>query len=134
MRVKFQVFGSSVIPRPSGGACFRWPTIIVLLVLSLVIAGCGTATPEPTPPAMVPSQVSPLPASGVQPTPSAEAPSQVSPLPTPAVQPTPSAEAPSQVSPLPTPTSELAPALGTAPFQLVLLHTNDNWGETEPCG
>jgi predicted small lipoprotein YifL len=114
MRVKFQVFGSSVIPRPSGGACFRWPTIIVLLVLSLVIAGCGTATPEPTPPAMVPSQVSPLPASGVQPTPSAEA--------------------PSQVSPLPTPTSELAPALGTAPFQLVLLHTNDNWGETEPCG
>lgn len=22
----------------------------------------------------------------------------------------------------------------SAPFDLVVLHTNDNWGETEPCG
>jgi hypothetical protein len=42
----------------------------------------------------------------------------------------------SQVSPLtaealaPTPT--LAPTPG--PIQLTILHTNDNWGETEPCG
>jgi len=42
----------------------------------------------------------------------------------------------SQVSPLtvatltPTPASTPTPA----PIQLVVLHTNDNWGETEPCG
>jgi len=35
-----------------------------------------------------------------------------------------------QVSPLPTPRS--APA--REPLDLVVLHTNDNWGETEPCG
>jgi hypothetical protein len=35
-----------------------------------------------------------------------------------------------QLSPLPTPTSEPAPK----PIELVVLHTNDNWGETEPCG
>lgn len=29
-------------------------------------------------------------------------------------------------SPMPTPTPES--------LQLVVLHTNDNWGETEPCG
>jgi hypothetical protein len=28
--------------------------------------------------------------------------------------------------PTPTPTAE--------PMQMVILHTNDNWGETEPCG
>jgi hypothetical protein len=45
-------------------------------------------------------------------------------------------------SPLPTLTSRAVPtpaATATvgeipAPSQLVVLHTNDNWGETEPCG
>jgi len=37
-----------------------------------------------------------------------------------------------QLSPLsgPTPTPVPVPE----PIQLVVLHTNDNWGETEPCG
>jgi hypothetical protein len=35
-----------------------------------------------------------------------------------------------QLSPLPTPSNEPA----QASLELVVLHTNDNWGETEPCG
>ena len=43
-----------------------------------------------------------------------------------------------QVSPLPlktespVPTPRLTPTAGA--LQLVVLHTNDNWGATEPCG
>lgn len=40
--------------------------------------------------------------------------------------PTASAEATTAILPSPSPTR--------APVQLVVLHTNDNWGETEPCG
>lgn len=32
------------------------------------------------------------------------------------------------------PTSIPTPVPTRAPSQLVILHTNDNWGETEPCG
>lgn len=44
-----------------------------------------------------------------------------------------------QVSPLPaptfTPTVLPTPTFAaTKPMQLVVLHTNDNWGATEPCG
>ena len=35
-------------------------------------------------------------------------------------------------TPLPTGTPALSPT--RKPIQLVVLHTNDNWGETEPCG
>jgi 2',3'-cyclic-nucleotide 2'-phosphodiesterase (5'-nucleotidase family) len=50
-------------------------------------------------------------------------------------------EADSQVSPL-APASPLLPTVtmaptatpAPAPIQLTILHTNDNWGETEPCG
>jgi hypothetical protein len=41
-------------------------------------------------------------------------------------------------SPVPTstpvPTQPPTPLPTRAPLQLVVLHTNDNWGETEPCG
>ena len=37
-------------------------------------------------------------------------------------------------SPLATPTTSLAPTRVRAPLELTVLHTNDNWGETEPCG
>ncbi|MBN1136764.1 MAG: hypothetical protein JXM73_09260 [Anaerolineae bacterium] len=41
-------------------------------------------------------------------------------------------------SPLPSPTAvptpTPVPTLTPAPIQLTVLHTNDNWGETEPCG
>jgi hypothetical protein len=54
-------------------------------------------------------------------------------------------EADSQVSPLAppvtlAPTATLPPTLAPTatlppvPIQLTILHTNDNWGETEPCG
>jgi len=36
------------------------------------------------------------------------------------------------LTPLPTPVPTPTPT--PAPLQLVVLHTNDNWGETEPCG
>jgi len=94
--------------------------IACLLALSVVIMGCGTTTPEARPSAVALSQVSPLPTLESEPTP------------------TPTPAALSQVSPLPTPASELAPTLTPAStlasIQLVVLHTNDNWGETEPCG
>ena len=32
------------------------------------------------------------------------------------------------------PTDTPEPAITPARLQLVILHTNDNWGETEPCG
>ena len=46
-------------------------------------------------------------------------------------------EAPSTtvpVVPTETPTDTPEPTATPAPLQLVVLHTNDNWGETEPCG
>jgi 2',3'-cyclic-nucleotide 2'-phosphodiesterase (5'-nucleotidase family) len=80
--------------------------VAVLMFLSLV-AGCGGATPEAD------SQLSPV------------ADAQTSPLvPTRALAPT------VMLSPTPVPTAT-PPA---APVQLTILHTNDNWGETEPCG
>ena len=36
--------------------------------------------------------------------------------------------------PTDTPTDTPQPTATPAPLQLVVLHTNDNWGETEPCG
>jgi hypothetical protein len=33
-----------------------------------------------------------------------------------------------------TPVSALVSEPTPTPFRLVVLHTNDNWGETEPCG
>jgi hypothetical protein len=152
MRTKCLVARSSPVSSRPGGALCRLGRVVCLLALSLVVAGCGTVAPGPTlsavvpsqvspvprppseltPSAVAPSQVSPLPTPALQPSPSAFAPSQVSPLPTPVLQPSPSAVVPSQVSPLPTPTPE--PAAAPAPNQLLVLHTNDNWGATEPCG
>jgi hypothetical protein len=132
MRTKCLVARSSPVSSRPGGALCRLGRVVCLLALSLVMAGCGTVAPGPTLSAVVPSQVSPVPRPTSELTPSAVAPSQVSPLPTPALQPSPSAAASSQVSPLPTPTPELASA--PAPNRLLVLHTNDNWGATEPCG
>ena len=47
---------------------------------------------------------------------------------------------PQQVSPVatstavPTATYVPTPTATAGPVQMVILHTNDNWGETEPCG
>lgn len=34
----------------------------------------------------------------------------------------------------PTATAMALPTATSSPLELVVLHTNDNWGETEPCG
>lgn len=85
------------------------------LVLLILVTGCGASLNESTtllsPPATAsaaPSATSPL-----------AAPTRV--LATPTERPT---------SALPTATV----ALGVEPTQAVVLVTNDNWGETEPCG
>jgi hypothetical protein len=90
-----------------------WPSLVCVLILSLGVAGCGVVTQEAD------WQTSPL-ETGGQTSPLAEA----SPLPGPTSTPTP---VPTQIptaTPQPTPVSS----------RLVVLHTNDNWGETEPCG
>jgi len=76
-----------------------------LLVLSLILAGCESATPGTSqPPSTLAQSV----------------------LQSPLAPPT----------AVPTSTPEPAPTLipTPAPIQLAVLHTNDNWGETEPCG
>jgi hypothetical protein len=82
--------------------------------LVLVLVACGAGIPE------VDVQVSPLafdsPVSPDPPTAAAEP--TLAPMSTPA--------------PTVTPASALTPA--PAQIELVVLHTNDNWGETEPCG
>jgi hypothetical protein len=80
--------------------------ITILMVLGWIVTGCGS-TPSPTGTLETgDSQTSPL--------------SPVSPLLVETKAPTP--------TPLPVPT------VLPDPMQLVVLHTNDNWGETEPCG
>jgi hypothetical protein len=83
------------------------PWLAGLLVLSLVVTACEMETPG----------------AGVQNSPLAVD----SPLPGAAIQ------APLATTVMPTPTAAAA-VLPPTPIQLVVLHTNDNWGETEPCG
>jgi len=89
----------------------------VLLVLCLLLVACATAVREAA-----------LPPSPLE---------QESPLSTPLPEPVATATA----LPKPAkPTAQASPAVtgaaraAAAPVQLVVLHTNDNWGETEPCG
>ena len=83
----------------------RWRVFLVLLLVALV-SGCGTPAPEASP------QVTSL--------------VMDSPLSTPTSAPT--------ATSVPTATPTTTPAPAPSPMQLVVLHTNDNWGETEPCG
>lgn len=80
---------------------------ILILMLGLVVGSCGTASNGDP-------QVSPL--------------AQLSPLSTVASSPVPAA------TPTAVATPTLVPTPTPATSQLVVLHTNDNWGETEPCG
>jgi hypothetical protein len=94
--------------------------ILCLLFLSVAVAGCATATVAPTDEA----QHSPLAYDSPLPT--------TAPLSTVTAQPTVEPLPTASPAPSPTATPTLRPAPN--PGQLVLLHTNDNWGETEPCG
>lgn len=102
--------------------CFRGTkcrAIVVLVWLSLLLlVGCGAEdTPEPG------LQRSPL-ATGEEGGGAPVLPTEVSPLPTPMASPS--------ATPPATPTPP--PPAAMAPLPLLVLHTNDNWGETEPCG
>jgi hypothetical protein len=92
--------------------CAFW--VPSLLALTLVVAGCGAATPQPDPAAVTELPQTAAPEPDLQDSPL----TQSSPLPTP------------NLFPAQTPT----PSVRVEPTQLVVLHTNDNWGETEPCG
>jgi hypothetical protein len=82
------------------------PWVAIFMVLGLVIAGCGSSPSTPGALETGDSLVSPL--------------SPISPL--------------ALETKAPTPTTVPAPSVDPDPLQLVVLHTNDNWGETEPCG
>ncbi len=85
-------------------------SIVLLLILGLFVVGCGTTTPEADLQIPPPAFDSPL--------------STATPMPT-----LPSASTSTLV-----PTATALPSPTPSPFQLVVIHTNDNWGETEPCG
>jgi len=96
------------------------PTVRALLALGIVFGALGAVAgglwamaPRATPPVVAQSTPAPVATSTTRPTSTATA----VPSPTPLPQ-----------TPTPTPTS---PA---QPFTLTLLHTNDTWGYTEPCG
>jgi uncharacterized protein YcfL len=78
--------------------------LVCVTVLSLLVTGCGTGTPGVEVQESLPVMDSSVPSATMAPTMP----------PTATVAPT--------TTPLP------------SPIQLVVLHTNDNWGETEPCG
>jgi hypothetical protein len=86
--------------------------IVWALVFVLAVVGCGSPTSE------VDVQHSPL--------------GQHSPLPTATPPPTAASVPTTLLTTAPTPAFTPAPA--PSPGQLIVLHSNDNWGETEPCG
>ncbi len=92
---------------PTARARWGWAAFLLLLISSLLFAGCTGTTPTPG------QQFSPLATEG-------PGDSNLSVLPTATAQPS--------TEYLP------SPKAGMSPLQLQVLHTNDNWGETEPCG
>jgi hypothetical protein len=90
--------------------------LVGVLVVGLMVAGCGAVPPEAT------VQTSPL---VDVPSPQAEVPASpgATPLPVPAA-----------TTVAPTEHAVATATLLAGATQLVILHTNDNWGETEPCG
>ena len=98
--------------------------MMLLFALSLLVVGCGKGSSVPD--LQSSSQSSPLPTERVAPS---VVSLQDSPLPTETVAPT-VVDLRSSSPPTETTTPTLAPES----VSLVILHTNDNWGETEPCG
>ena len=88
----------------------RGSFLVLLFLLGLLLASCQAAVPD----------------SGDQGFPLVQAPLLPSPTLTATISPT--------VALTETATEPLAEVPSPLPDQLVVLHTNDNWGETEPCG
>jgi hypothetical protein len=105
------------------GSCFwttpkHWGYRFFCLLIVGILIGCGSATPGPD------VRVSPEPDAQLSPL------AHVSPLATATAMPT---KMPTETPTL-QPTFTPTPAVIAEPMQLVVFHTNDNWGETEPCG
>lgn len=83
-----------------------WAMFLLLLILSLLLAGCAETTSDAG------QQLSPL-ATGLA-----------------------DGNSPALPTATPPPSVGASPLLtaGQSSSQLLVLHTNDNWGETEPCG
>jgi hypothetical protein len=94
----------------------RTSWLLCLFALSLLLASCGSPAPESAPQTKVPE--SELQSGASEPDALISPLTQHSPLPTPA----------------PLPTAAPKPEAARDSLELVVLHTNDNWGETEPCG
>ncbi len=100
--------------------------ILLLLMPSLLLTSCGADTPEQGP------QLSPLATEQQGGGPSVL---RTATLRTPTEAPASPTAALLTATEMPAlPTATPVPPTGTLPVQLLLLHTNDNWGETEPCG
>jgi hypothetical protein len=121
--------------------------VLSLLVVGLLLSGCGSASPAAeqtaTPLPQVTEQEPAAPTSVPPTLPPAASPAsttETSPLPTPTALPAVAPTSGPDSSPLPTPTAEAstnpasASQAGPSLMSLTVLHTNDNWGETEPCG
>ena len=109
--------------------------VVYALALSLLLVGCGWPTQQAgwqTSPLEPDCPVSPSPVPITLPAPSA------TPLLAPTDLPAPSETLLPALTPWPVPSATPVPALFRAlpptPGQWIVLHTNDNWGETEPCG
>lgn len=102
----------------------EWQRVLIVLfsISGLLLAGCGVRAPESGPSASPEAGPRLSPEANLQLLP--ELGRQNSPLATP--------EGAAGLSVLPTPDS--MPSADRSSIELVLLHTNDNWGETEPCG
>jgi len=128
-----------------------WWLFGLLLSFSLILPGCGAPTREqaglasPEPLASGPSPAAPQAQTVVEsvlrtPAPQAQTVVQsVLPTPAPQAQTVARSVLPTPILPPPATSTALAtvavPALSPAPgMPLVLLHSNDIWGETEPCG
>jgi hypothetical protein len=91
----------------------RWLVAVVALVLLLTGCGPGTSADDGLHTSPLGRHVS---------------------IPTSTLTPTISPTATSGAVPSPTPVLSATASPMLPPMQLVVLHTNDNWGETEPCG
>jgi hypothetical protein len=113
----------------------RWNLwIVYLLALSLLVASCGGLTAEPEGPAALPEPGARTAES------EPEEPTALPKLEDRTAEPesdlhtSPLTHSSPLPTPTPSPTDSPSGMPAPSPSQLVVLHTNDNWGETEPCG